>query len=562
MIFKARLTHKILFTIFVFLNISTLAQAAQEDEKILYKITSQLEAKEFEVNIPKNTLPGYKSLEVKVDGEDKTPIYETVVFCKDLDNVIYWDNICPKLDADAKQKKLEGALTREELPIYDPLTDPKKTTNTAVVAFAALTVVMGAGTIASKIAEKSPESNQPGFLATLSRGSVLAATTQLGRGDNSSLWGRPINQKMDSAVTNIGKRISGFTPLGTRILSDGNYQRSLIGPFSLLIYPLALILGIFASESLQQEALPPALIYIILMMAVGVMDALAGVLVSAAFIFSVLIGGNLNSMDSLLTVAGVSLLAFSPALLAGAFRPFRRPVWDFTSLWERITDYLIASILTGWVIQQIVLGLPGLSGLQLPITKDAHIIAFVAVVLVLTRFAFEDAAMKLFPKRLNTLEPQYRERTLLQQFLAMILKISIFSVIAERYIGFSPELFIGITLFTLPLLMGIFEDKFPKSTAIQKWMPTGLIEMLVMTLGGYFLAIAVEDRYPNARTLVLVSFIVLSVPGFILKILGLFGKEGAEDWKGSKYGTYAYRILGVVALGILLYIILSGMLVS
>jgi hypothetical protein len=322
------------------------------------------------------------------------------------------------------------------------------------------------------------------------------------------------------------------------------------------------VLGLFASRSLHQEALPPSLFYILLMMAVGVIDALAGLLVSTAFVFSVLIGGHLNSVDSLLTVAGVSLLAFSPALIAGAFRPFRRLVWDFTSLWERITDYLLASILTGWVIQQIVIGLPGLSGLRLPITKDAHIIAIVAVGLVIARFAFEDLSMALFPQRLNALEPQYRERTLLQQFLAMALKVTIFSVIAERYIGISVQLFIGIALFTLPLAMGIFSDKFPKSVAVQKWMPTGIIEMLVMTLGGYFLAIAVQNRYPSAQNYVLICFVVLSIPGFVLKILALFGEDGARDWKITKFGTIAYRILGVIALGALLYIILSGLLLS
>jgi hypothetical protein len=361
---------------------------------------------------------------------------------------------------------------------------------------------------------------------------------------------------MDSAISKTGNRISGFTPLGTRILSDGNYQRSLIGPFSLVIYPISIALGIFASRSLHQEALPPSLIYILLMMAVGVIDALAGVMVSTAFIFSVLIGGHLTSLDEILTVSGVCLLAFSPALLAGAFRPFRRPVWDFTSLWERITDYLLASILTGWVVQQIVLGLPGLSGLQLPLTTHARLIAVAAVGMIIVRFALEDFSMHLFPQRLIKLEPQYRERTITQQVLATIFKAIIFSVVAERYLGVSAELFIGIALFTLPLIMGIFEDKFPKSTRVQKWMPTGIIELLVMTLGGYFLAIAVENRYPAARTYVLASFVILSVPGFILKILALFGEEGAQDWKITKFGTIAYRILGVVALAALLYIIL------
>jgi hypothetical protein len=170
--------------------------------------------------------------------------------------------------------------------------------------------------------------------------------------------------------------------------------------------------------------------------------------------------------------------------------------------------------------------------------------------------------MHFFPQRLNSLEPIYRERSITQQVFSTIIKVSIFGVIAGKFIGISPELFIGIALFALPLVMGIFEDKFPKSSAIQKWMPTGIIEMLVMTLSGYLLAILVESRYPNARTYVLISFVLLSLPGFALKILALFGKDGAKDWRITKAGKSAYRIMGVVALGILIYIILSGLLIS
>jgi hypothetical protein len=548
------MVRKILLLTLFALNAATLSASATDT--VLYQLISQSEAEELEIEIPKNTPAGFKSLEVRVSGKGEEPIFKNILFCKNLEGAIHWDNICPDLTALNAQTALEAATTRDQLPAFDPLKDPKGTTKTAIIAFAALTVVMGASTFASKMALEKSDPNQPGFVASLSRGGVLASSTQLGRGDKSSLWGKPINQKMDAVVTKTGNRISGFTPLGTRILSDGNYQRSLLGPFSLVIYPIALALGIIASRSLHQEALPPSLFFILLMMAVGVMDALAGVFVSAAFVLSVLIGGHLNSVDSLLTVAGVSLLAFSPALLAGAFRPFRRPVWDFTSLWERITDYLLASILTGWVIQQIVLGLPGLSGLQLPITQHARVIALVAVGLVITRFAFEDISMQLFPQRLIKLEPNYRERTITQQLFATIFKVAIFSIVAGRYIGFTTELIIGILLFSLPLIMGIFEDKFPKSTAVQKWMPTGIIEMLVMTLGGYFLALAVQDRYPSARSYILVSFVLLSIPGFILKILALFGEEGAKDWKITKYGIIAYRVLGVVALGVLLYIIL------
>jgi hypothetical protein len=240
----------------------------------------------------------------------------------------------------------------------------------------------------------------------------------------------------------------------------------------------------------------------------------------------------------------------------------RREVWDFTSLWERGTDYLLASILTGWVIQQIVLGLPGLSGLQLPIADHARTIAVVAVGLVILRFVLEDFALKLFPLRLTSLDPEYRERTIFQQILTTVFKVAIFGFVSGKFLGASVQLFIGIALFAIPLFMGIYEDKFPKSAAVKKWMPTGIIEMLFMTLTGVFLASLVQDRYPNGQKFILISFVILSMPGLILKLLALFGKDGPEDWKITHIGKIAYRVLGVVALALLIYIILSGLLLS
>jgi hypothetical protein len=208
------------------------------------------------------------------------------------------------------------------------------------------------------------------------------------------------------------------------------------------------------------------------------------------------------------------------------------------------------------------MGLPGLAGIKLPITDSAHAIAFFAAGLVILRFAFEDFSLRIFHQRLSKLEPAYRERTITQQLIATAIKVAIFGVMAAQFIGVSIQLFIGIVLFALPLLMGIFEDKFPKAPWVKKWMPTGIIEMLVMTVGGYFLAMAVSDQYPDARSYVLASFIILSIPGLLLSILTLFGADSVEDWRVTRSGRLIYRTVGVIALSALIYIILSGLLIS
>lgn len=552
--------RKLLLGIILSLCIIPLASASQSSEVTLYQETADSESKELLIDLPSDISPGFKALKVSISGSSDGDVSEVVYFCKDVAGNISWRNFCPNLASQRMKNEIQFVP-------YDPIKNPRQTTNTAIIAFAVLGAITGASAIAKKnpvsTSSNGPENvNQPGYLAQLSKGGVLVASTKLGRGDRKNIWRRPINKKIDRFVSNVGTQVSGFSPLSTRVLSDGNYLRSLIGPVSLLLYPASISVGILASRSLHQEALPPSLSYILAMMIVGILDAFAGILLSSAFVMSVMLGGHFNSLNSILTVAGICLLAFSPALLAGAFRPFRRVVWDFTSLWERMTDYLLASILTGWVVQQIVLGLPGLSGYQLSITKNAREIALFAVVLIILRFALEDFSIRLFPLRLSVLEPEYRVRSILQQIIALIFKVSIFGLVAGRFVGLSLELLIGVILFSIPLIMGVFEDRFPKSEMVQKWMPTGVIEMLVMTISGYVIALLVQTRYPNARSYILMSFIFLSLPGFILKILALFGKEGAQDWRITRFGVLAYRFLGVIALGLLIYIILSGLLIS
>jgi len=555
--------RKILISIFLALTFSPGAHAAESSDVTLFQTITQTEAQELNISIPDSTPVGYKSLEVQISGMQKVAEYKKILFCKEIDGVIHWNNICPQLEKLNAQTALAAATLRSDLPPYSPLSNPRRTTDTAIIAFAALTLMTGAGAAASRIlGNPTLISAQPGYLAQLSRGGVFIASAAIGRGDKAEVWRSPISRQVDGFFVRTGRQVSGISPLATRIFSDGNYLRTFIGPFALAIYPIAGAVGWYATRAFHQQALPPTVFSILLMMLIGVMDALAGLVTSILFIAFVAASGNLNSISSMLTVSGVCLLAFSPALLAGAFRPIRRVVWNFSSLWERASDYLLAGVLTGWVVEQIVLGLPGLSGLQLPLTAHAREIAYWATGLILIRFAAEDIALRLFPRKLTVLEPHYKSRTRIQQLFSTIFKVALFAIIASRYIGISPELLLGSTLFAIPLVMGIFVDRFPKSASLQRWMPTGMIEMLFMTFVGYFLAVLVQDRYPSARTYVLFSFVILSIPGFVLKILALFGSDGAEDWKVTRVGVVAYRILGVMVFVSLIYIIFSGLLIS
>jgi hypothetical protein len=346
--------------------------------------------------------------------------------------------------------------------------------------------------------------------------------------------------------------------LAARTISDASYLRASLGSFSLLAYPAAIFLGSYAAIGTSFQGLPPSLYLLIAMMALGIVDAMAGFIAGIVFSICIIAAGNVRDLATFLTLAGIVLLSYSPAILAGTFRPLRRMVDNSRAFWERSTDYIIASLLSGWVVKQIAEGLPGLSGLELPIATHADALGLTAGALILMRFAGEDLVSYLLPGRIRDLEPEYHERNIWQRVLTAVMQILVFGLVAQPFIGWRPELWIGLGIFALPILFAVANLHFPQSRKIDFWLPTGVIEVIVMTMLGYLLVRVLESQDYSPERYVLLAFIILSIPTLIVKLLRLFAGVYEYHWRDSDFGNFAYRALGLSALGLLIYIVFIG----
>lgn len=533
---------------------------ASSSPTLLYNGVAAATDSELDLMIPKNLGPGFQSIEVSVINPDHTKKIQVLYFCKTLDGVIKWDNICPDATVMLPQKALDAITQRGLLPKYNPRSEPKKTTDLVVASLAAITVASTTRTLTAKSSTIN-SGKQQGYLSQVGKGGLLAATVLLGPGDR-------LREKQ-SRVSSSGKkftatssRVSAASPLASRILADGNYLRATLQHFGLLVYPFAIGLGFLAIRSVQYQALPPSFPIMITLLAVGIFDSFAGIVAIATFGALALLTGHVTTFSEFLTLMGIALVGFSPILLASVFRPLRRSTIDFASYWERAADYLVASLLTGWVVKQIVLGLAGLWGLQLPITAYAHTLGVIAAALVLSRYALEDLVSYLFPARMLAIEPEYREQSKGQYVIKIIMQIAVFLLVAEPFLGNSASLWIGLAIFTIPLAVSLFSERLPQSSFIARWIPKGIIEMITMTTAGYLIA-RVLNWYPQSATgYVLTAFVLLGIPGFILKILPLFAAEPTSIWRESRQGKVIYRIGGVVALLSLGYILSTGLLLS
>jgi hypothetical protein len=478
---------------------------------------------------------------------------KTILFCKDLLGEIKWDNNCPDLVEAA-----EGFMQP-----YDPLDNPEDTQSTQVAAFA-LIAALAAGKAASnnknsgsssdQSTDSADENSRDDYeesddsedLASVGTGGLALIKRSTSWGDRSRTWKSKGTQSVDRSWRNGAQSISVFSPLAARTIGDGSYLRAMFGSLSLLAYPIAVVLGVWALIDADRQALPPATLIVIAIALLGTLDAMAGFFAAAIYAIGITVSGNIFTREEALTVAGVMIIFFAPALLASAIRPVRRLISSGDDRWERITDYALVGLLSYFTLSKVVGALNGLSGLKLPISADAKQIALIVAIAITARIILEDLATYLYPVRLETVSPDYKEPTTFQQVISLEFKTFLFVTLAIPFVGFNIQLLIGTFFFLLPSILGLtVGDKYPKVPGLGRIVPKGALKIIVMIFVGSIFANWVETLFENPEDFIPWSFALLAIPGLVLKFAGDFAEKPGYDWRKTDFGRTVYRIGGI-----------------
>jgi len=566
--------RKLLLAVLFILQLSILPSWGA-DTVLIDKLTSA-EAEKLDIQIPADVPPGYHEVVIEIYDDGGTLDQKVLTFCKDLNGSIDWASNCPELVRMYTEPELIPLTERSELPTYDPAQEPEKSSDLQVTAFALL-AALTAGGVATKsqqssnatsgrrddyesegsdsISEdKSDEGSDD--LASVSAGNLKKIDRELGRGDISRTWRAPLTEKSDAFFARVIAKVSPLSPIVARTIADGNYLRAIFGSLaSLLLLPGA-ILGVLALQSTESQALPPATWIVMAIIAIATLDALAGFVSGLIFAIGVGIAGNLNSRDEILTVAGLFIIFYAPALMASAVRPLRRLAEDRDNSWERVTDYALITLLSGWTMSKLIGALNALAGVQLVITFHAKDIAYWAAVFVFVRLVLEDFATYCYPARLNKTLGKMEDTNIVQKVIALELKIFLFVQIAMPFVGYNIKLLLGTILFALPTLIGLtFESRLPKVPYLHRVLPSGAFKLIAMVFIGTIAAGWIEGLFSDARSFLAWSFVVLAIPGLILSILGKMAGAPEKDWKTSPFGNTTYRILGIVVFFLIVQIV-------
>ena len=524
------------------------------DQKVVIDRLTQSEAEDLDIEIPDDVPPGFHSITIEVYDDNGTVSEKEVEFCKDENGVVQWDNNCPNLNVEGEPAPVDPEpvkAIKAGLQPYDPLGDPETTKGLQLAAFAALAAL----TSVKRDEKQSDEEAEQESLQSVSSGALKLLKNEPGKGDLSNTWDNKFTDETDFTFVALAHRFNRFSPLLTRTIQDGNTVRAIIGSFAALLIPISFILGIIASINTGAQALPPAWTIVALIMAVAIFDAFAGFVAGFVFFIAALVTGNITNRPELLTTIGVMVLFFAPALLASAFRPFRRLVRNQDDMWERITDYALGTLLTFWVITKMVAAMNGLARLELPITEYGTELAFIAAGLLLIRVALEDIAVEHYPMRLRALHVEIKKPSQTQKIRSLVFKIFVFFIMAAPFVGSTLNLILGTLLFAIPQITSLsLEDNLPKK---KLYLPKGVFKTVVMIFVMALAANLIEGAFSSPEAFLKWSFVVMALPGFILHYLDAITDAPETDWKTTENGRKIYRIGGVVIF-VLMVLVVKG----
>ena len=545
--------RKLLLLTLIFLNLSVLPADSAEKKVVIDRLT-QSEAEDLDIEIPDDVPPGFHSITIEVYDDNGTVSEKEVEFCKDENGVVQWDNNCPNLNAEGEPAPVDPEpvkAIKAGLQPYDPLGDPETTKGLHLAGFAALAAL----TSVKRNERQSDEEAEQESLQSVSSGALKLLKNEPGKGDLSNTWDNRFTDETDYAVVALSHRFNRFSPLLTRTIQDGNTVRAILGSFAVLLIPIGFILGIIASINTGAQALPPVWIIVGAIMAVAIFDAFAGFVAGFVFFILALVTGNITNRPELLTTIGVMVLFFAPALLASAFRPFRRLVRTQDDMWERITDYALGTLLTFWVITKMVAAMNGLARLELPITEYGTELALWAAALLLIRVALEDIAVEHYPMRLRALHVEIKNPSQNQKIRSLAFKIFVFFIMAAPFVGSTLNLVLGTLLFAIPQITSLsLEDNLPKK---KLYLPKGVFKTVVMVFVMALASTMNEGAYSSPEAFLKWSFVVMALPGFILHYLDAITDTPETDWKTTENGRKIYRIGGVVIF-VLMVLVVKG----
>jgi hypothetical protein len=431
---------------------------------------------------------------------------------------------------------------------FDPLRNTEGTLNFFVLAFAFVGYLLGNG-------NKSEENAE---LAGIDAGELRALAGKVGWGDRRKYVSWKFFNFLDDAPKSVARQLEKVSQLAARVVLDARYLRTILANFAWLTIPAALTLTYIGLDKVNNQALPFSYGLTLSIILIGLFDSLAGAVAGFLYLDFLLANGNLHTKNEILFSLGYVILFFAPALLASKIRPLHRKLKNGEDWWVRLTDYILAPLLTGFATSKLVMALNSLFGYELKITHFANRIGVYVAMAVVGRMLLEDIAWKLYPNRTSELHYELKSERLTQKLRVILFKIALLVYFAHPYIGWNKYLVLGVVIFLIPQIFSLNHGRLLKSEVVRMLLPTGSVRIVLLGLGGIYLGNLLSKNFHD-QDLILHAFIFLALPSAFLSSLDHISapKKIAQTKKIKSLYKYAYRLSSALVL-VFVAILLTG----
>jgi titin len=334
------------------------------------------------------------------------------------------------------------------------------------------------------------------------------------------------------------------SPLISRVLTDGTYLRSGFGALWLVLPLFGIVLGFISALNTGFEVRMPALMLLTAVVVLGTLDAFSGYLASVVFGLAVLLGGGMNSADSIRGVVGIWVFSFGVPLLATATRPFRRKATGVVGVWERSADVVLIALFGAWAAGAMFSSLPGLIGFRPDYASRVSHIQIVVLIALVSRYILENVVAVLAPSRLKefstvSLPDASKTQVVISSFLRTVAYIFVASV----FIGNNWALWVGGAIYLIPKLVALVDDALPNFSIIHRYMPRGILKVVFMLFVARWWGDILGSRITDPEQMIKVGFVLLGLPGIVFTVLGWFARN-SRPWPS----TWFTRISGLIVL--------------
>jgi hypothetical protein len=360
-------------------------------------------------------------------------------------------------------------------------------------------------------------------------------------GDASRSWNLPLTDSFHDGLEKFSSKVARYSIILPRSIADGAWARAMFGSGAQLLWFAGIALGVISLVQTGFQAIPASTPLLLAIMALGILDSMAGLLAWAVIFLGALFTGHIREIADMRTAVGVALIAMTLSLLANYIRPLRRPKsTGWVHVFDRVTDYSIPPIVIAFGAAGMAKALNGLSGLEIISPEETLAIQIVAGVAVLARMGLEDLAVHLYPMRCAAVEiatPPPPSKP--WRIAAIIARTVITILILSAFIGMSWFTFVLALLFAVPLVLRVWEEKLPNLPTLHRWTPRGLVKLTIVTIAGVFLATWIFKSESTAAMLPAIMG-VLMLPTAFLSIVDTFARSG-----GVWGGVWVKRVAGI-----------------